>query len=281
MENQQIQNLIQILGNEDITIFLDTVDKLKQFGEVAVIELINVLKSSNNLIRSGAVSALALIGNKKAVEPLIEKLLDNCEDGSVRVSIAWRLWLFNDLNTVEPLIKVLKDQNGLLRAKAICSLGLLGDQRAVEPLIETLNDENQEARFEAGRALGEIRSPNATQALIEALQDRSNIERWIFAEALGNIGDARSVEALIRALNDEVEEVAVEASKALVVVGKAAVLPVISLLKNTNSDLRWWAVIILGYIKDERAIAPLKEVLHDEDPTIRERATKAIETIQQ
>ena len=61
-----------------------------------------------------------VVGDERAVEPLIEVLKD--EDGHIRSGAAWALGKIRDKRAEEPLVEALKDENeGVRRAGSICS----------------------------------------------------------------------------------------------------------------------------------------------------------------
>ena len=70
-----------------------------------------------------------------------------------------------------------------------------------------------------------------------------------------------------------------QATKNLNKLGKPAVGPLITALKDEDADIRWRAAYELGEIKDSRAIEPLTQALKDEDRRVRYRATEALEKI--
>ncbi len=65
----------------------------------------------------------------------------------------------------ESLQKRLKDQNWLVRAKAVMSLGRIGKPTAVYALIEALGDENYLVRHHAANSLRQIGTKNALEAV--------------------------------------------------------------------------------------------------------------------
>jgi HEAT repeat protein len=98
------------------------------------------------------ISMLGVIGDSRAVEPLIEQLeRDNEVVEGARIFAAESLGDIGDSRAVEPLIRVLgdkssipvwdEDERRLLRREAVDALGEIGDARAVEPLIEALDDD--------------------------------------------------------------------------------------------------------------------------------------------
>jgi len=76
------------------------------------------------------------------------------------------LGVIGDLRAVEPLIEALKSEH--IRAEAAEALGELGDLRAVEPLAELLEDERSTVRCNAADALGKIGDIKAIKPLLEA-----------------------------------------------------------------------------------------------------------------
>ena len=77
---------------------------------------------------------------------------------------AWALGKIGDKRAVEPLIEALKHEHVGLRATSADSLGELGDERAVEPLIE-LRDADKEKYVEirARDALRMIKNKHSEQ----------------------------------------------------------------------------------------------------------------------
>jgi HEAT repeat protein len=78
------------------------------------------------------------------------------EDGFIRGRAAQTLGLIGDTRAVEPLIQTLNDADRWVRMAAAWALGRLGDARAVGKLLQALDDEDWLVRTEASRALGRI-----------------------------------------------------------------------------------------------------------------------------
>ena len=90
-----------------------------------------------------------------------------------------------DRRAVEPLINMLKDFDSVLTMIAAVSLGKIGDKGAVKPLIDMLMDDDKSKSSAAVRALGEIGDPLAIPSLIKCLKDES-LRQGSF-ESLGEI----------------------------------------------------------------------------------------------
>ena len=89
----------------------------------------------------------------------------------------------SDPDTINELIAILGDYDGLARQRARHSLVSIG-QPAVPALVEALTDPNGHRRWEAAKALGAIGDPSAAPALVRALEDWDFGVRWLAAEGL-------------------------------------------------------------------------------------------------
>ena len=107
--------------------------------------------------------------------------------------------------TFEELVETLEDEtaSSYSRRSAISALVRLGDERAVQPLIKVLQNEDPYIRREAAKALGDMGSPVAGEPLVEALRDSEDNVRRNAIVALGAVGDARAIEPLKQMLQDE------------------------------------------------------------------------------
>lgn len=67
-----------------------------------------------------------------------------------------------------------------------------------------------------------------------------------------------------------------KAKMKLVEIGEAAVMPLINQLKSENQEVRYFAVVALGEIRDKRALEPLVEMLKDKWELIRSYAAEGL-----
>jgi HEAT repeat protein len=127
--------------------------KTKDELGVVIDSIVKVLKYGSMTEKTDAVAALGMIGDSRAVEPLIEFLKYGKRDH--------------------------------LRSKIVEALGRIGDKKATPALIEALlNDSYCHTRYEAAEALGIIGDKRAIPALEKALKDEYYHTRWRAAEAL-------------------------------------------------------------------------------------------------
>lgn len=162
-----ISQIIQSLSVAKKANKLMLADILKRFGEPAVPSLVG-LSSGKALVEVRLAALIAL--------------------GSIR-----------SLNAVEPLIKLLNDENENIRAQSAQALGKIGDIRAGTSLMERLTDTNASVRHHAAQALGALHLNESIPALAGILNDQNWWVRFRAAEALYNIGDKGR--ALLKALS--------------------------------------------------------------------------------
>lgn len=238
----------------------------------AVEPLIDVMVNNYGLIRSSAACALGHLG-QPAVAPLLTALREG--KVQVRTSAAEALSQLGEL-ALEPLKAALGDEDELVRSSAARVLGQLGDSRAVEPLIAALSDKDGPVRYVAARALARLEDKRAVEPLIRTLGDADWRVRDRAAKALGLLGDERAIASLIVALGDEDGRVRDQATEALARLGEPALEPLIFALGNENKRVRCYAASLLGQLGNDQAAETLIFVLGDEDENVRYQAAEAL-----
>jgi HEAT repeat protein len=269
-----------------------------KIGKSAIQALITAIadKGKDTWIRMECVDILAEIGDKKAVEPLINALKD--KDAFVRQAAAKSLGKMSDTRAIEPLIKVLDDKVSTVREAAAEALEIIGKPSApliaesfkskkhinkesiallknlgigdeagvaekinqsIEPLIKALKDENSTIREEAAEALGETGDKRAIEPLIHALEDDDSLVLNSAVKALGKIGDKKAVQPLIQIFESKEPWIQEKAAEALVKIGDKRVVEVLIKALDDPSK-RTIAASALGQLGDESAIQPLENI---------------------
>lgn len=198
--------------------------------------------------------------------------VETAEQGSATAEVVLEEERIKD--EIEIQIDLLKDPDWAIRREAAVTLGEMGDERCVEPLVRALRDGDWQVREAAVEALGMIGSP-AVDPLIRQLRDW-DIRKYAI-RGLGKIKDERVLDPLISQLRND--EFMLDATDALVDLGKPAVEKLIAALKDKEENVRKQAVIALGRIQDPDAIDPLIEMLKDKDWYTRLTAAAALEKI--
>jgi len=175
--------------------------------------LIKVLKDGRLPVRTEVSEALGEIG-VPAVEPLIQCLGD--ERGFVREGAAEALAIIGDKRAVRPLLQAFELGRSTVLREAIVKAFRRMEDAAAECLIQALRDEDKGIRRLAAEFLAEflaeIADAKVVEPLIGALQDEDLFVREMAAYALGIAEDKRAVRPLIQALEDEDEFVRVGAA---------------------------------------------------------------------
>lgn len=140
--------LIQRIGHDKLGFYF-VPEALVEIGKPAVESLIAVLKDSSPIVCWRIAWALGEIGDRRAVEPLIELLkeLESRESSRSR-----------DFRAPETL--------GLYEA-----LGKLGDERGIEFLLGVLKRGYRDGRYWAAKALGEIGNVKALSELERVVRE--------------------------------------------------------------------------------------------------------------
>jgi hypothetical protein len=131
---------------------------------------------------------VSALRNRFRIRAGIHDLQD--EAAEIRRRAAFELGMIGDPRAIEPLIVALQDEVSDVRDSAATALGKIGDPRAIEPLIVALQDEDKLVRNRAARALRHIGAP-AIEPLTVALEDADPHVRALITETLGKIRDMK------------------------------------------------------------------------------------------
>lgn len=198
----------------------------------SIINHINALKSDDKERRINAAEALARMGSKRVVHNLIPLLSD-------------REWIIR---------KIAAD--GLARIGSPC-------YEEVRSLIFAAHPDTRFWSIKVLERLGEIAAPD----LIQCLRNQFDESRRFAATALGNMRFPVAITPLTNALADPAYLVRTAAADALVKFGNQA-LPMLDVaLRNSQSDIRFWAIRCTGRILgSQNTIQSLAPLLNDPSP---------------
>lgn len=184
-------------------------------------------------------------------------------------------------NVIDPLIKVLYENDVDARRNAVLAFGIIQDKKTLKPLLSVLKDDSSKVREKTVWALASLKeSCGAVIPLIGSLSDENADVRERAAWALGTIGDERAVKSLMLATQDEAASVRERAAWALgTIKAKIAVNFLIIALKDESANVRERAAWALGVIKDVKALDGLKIAANDRDSKVRKHASEAINLI--
>ena len=139
--------------------------------------LIGMLNDADESVRESVASALAVLKDEKAIQPLIDCFIDPARrpqpdiDGNVSTRIATCIKQFGPKSTPY-LLPYLNDPVGAWQKNILWLLGEVSDPETVQPLIDAHNaSESGDVRYSVKEALKKINTGPA-QAFIRGLKKR-------------------------------------------------------------------------------------------------------------
>jgi HEAT repeat protein len=241
--------------------------------------LIHLLYIDDNAgARNSAIEALIRL-NKKATPFLIEAFRTPNRD--VRKFIIDVLGEYEDDRSLPLMLDALKDDDENVRATSIEHIGKIRESSVVEALIEILESDDIWTAYPAADALGRIGDKRAIPSLMKALDKKTLVGPAI--KAISSIADPMTLDSLVPFLEDTSktlqeeailgiarfyhkgisEEVIAEAIKGRF--GDKVLETLFEHIWSPKHDIRISAILILGMMKEERALTPLLEISEDEN----------------
>jgi HEAT repeat protein len=249
------------------------------------------------------------LGNAKPTHARgsLERLLKD-RDGTVRAAAAKGLSRLGDVQSADALTTVLQDDDMVARAAAAIALVQLGDPRGEPAFLRCLKDPSAPRRQQALMAVysSPIKTGETPLAVAAAFADRTQKVQYAGAMALGAIGTDAAVDALSAQITDldnartivgalghtknaralpallkivECDDLRLRVAAVQYIAtfqGEAPVDALAQLLSNPTPEVRLAAARGLFSAKSPRAIPQLTAALKDEDPRVREQATRAL-----
>ncbi|NVM02273.1 MAG: HEAT repeat domain-containing protein, partial [Candidatus Helarchaeota archaeon] len=191
------------------------------------------------------------------------ELLKKEEDPIIRIKIIEILGNIG-ITKIEPLIKILDDQDSCMRAKVAEALGKIGDQKAFKPLILHLDDNSYDVQAKIIGALGELGDPLATLPLIKKLKSENKNVIWETIISLGKLRDKKAIEPLIAFLDNPNPKIRLKVLDALEKISDPLMMSnILKTLDDDDPNIRAKSVEILGLIGDKHASNYLIKKLDD------------------
>ncbi|WP_298865577.1 PVC-type heme-binding CxxCH protein [uncultured Gimesia sp.] len=184
-------------------IIKETVALFHEGFEVLTLEQLTTLLSHADMrVRLRAQFALA-DRSETSVEPL-QKLATHSENQLTRLHAIWGLGQIarsktsqSKLETLQPVLKLLQDQDSEIRAQALKVLGEANLTSSAKTMIPLLKDDSLRVQFFAAIALGTLKSEGAITPIIEMLRVNNGKDRYVThagVRALELIGNREQVQ---------------------------------------------------------------------------------------
>jgi CheY-like chemotaxis protein len=156
------------------------------------------------------------------------------------------------------------DSDQLLKL-IIENLGIIGDPQSVNTLTDYLYAADRDLIITAIHALGQVGNTTAMHRLSERMGTDNELDLLILG-IFADVQDQVSLEKLNDTLRSHHAHMRIYAKDELVRIGVKAVPSLIENLKDDDDDLRIHTLNVLGDIKDESAIQPIRKLLDTVPP---------------
>jgi HEAT repeat protein len=191
MNTQDIKNLVNNIS-KGLGSYSDNIEKLREYGELAIIELLNVESKHISGVRDGRDSVADILGaiaelskeNFEFVLDLFEKELAKPYDKQKYVSpLAWSLGSTGNQNADQLLAKCLKHKDMWTRWMCCESLLKLKSEKSIPSLIGALKDRSEMVKATAIAAMQEFGTIDAIPALkrLSRLKNKALAEKSLKA----------------------------------------------------------------------------------------------------
>ena len=255
-----------------------TAQELIKLGADAIPVLIETLQSQSDDLVLPCQHLLARI---PSASPQLIKTLETAHP-LVRGRAAEIFALSKDKNAMPTLIESLSGEYYTVRARSAIALGHIGDSKAIPHLLGLLKDKEDEVRLAACFALGLFKDSSTFDEIADVLLDDVKIEvRQAAAKALGDTLHPAAVPFLMEALRDsfwwfEREDIVKDLLHAIEKMGEPIVESLIEALADKEKTVRKYSAMILGNLKDVRAIEELGMTLYDLHDEVSNAAGEAL-----
>ncbi len=213
-------------------------------------------------------------GFKQRPAAELAKLLAH-HDQRVRLRAQWAL--AEKPEAAALLAEAASRGQGLARLHGIWGLGHFARVKkqpaALQPLVALLGDGDGEVRANAARVLGEGRAKEASGALVKLLKDENLRARYFAAEALGKLGDALAAEPLLTMARENADQDQYLRHAAAVALSRLNVEPALAKAAQ-DSDKALRTVALLALYRMESGL--VAQFLADKDPLLVKEAARII-----
>jgi len=203
---RRLENLIAGLSDSDPLIRQKACEYLGTFGRTEDLPyLLKALNDSEAEVRQEASRALGEIGNKSAVDPLIERVLSD-DSPQVVTSSAQALSNIGEKRGALALIERLK--KGIYQvAVPIAFFPLLSENKeAMDALLLAFDDKNPELRRQIAFILGSLKTQDSVRRLASHLNDEDKEVKINTICSLGRIGTKDAIDPLKEILDKSGDE---------------------------------------------------------------------------
>lgn len=269
-ETQVTETLLEIFNSPDHQVREVVAGAFAEIGDVRALQpLIEALQDESNSVKDSAAIALGELRDSRAVKPLIKQLKDP-ENQQVA---AWALAMIGDKRAIQPITDaLLQSPDAAFRGMAARSLGKLAMPEADQAVIQGLEDEDEGVQIEVIRVLGERKYQPALEGL-KTLFETTELERvkLACAVALSRYGEGEAYEPYLLETLQEDEDWGARLS-AVMGLREMDYERVDAPLRQALNDTHWLvqksAARSLLQLQDEELYTAIESFLGDEEEDI-------------
>ena len=300
--SEAIPLLTDLLGRKNEDVLNDIANALRGYKDKALPYLVKALSSEIWTIRRGASTVLAKLG-PDTFNKLMNMVPENEEDIDY-----WMVQTLGNMGNVatQYLIKIFKHTNPKVRLAAIRAAQNIEDPVMVEQLLKLLDEPSWPIRKAAFDSLEEIYTCNI-DAVVKALDKSTDEARfWIIKllaqesspelvgrfqhiiETSPNESKIEAIKALAQIETEEAHKVLVDclANKSWIIRKTAADAiweqglgvseELVSAIRGSNVDARYWSVKLLGQSHEPKVFEEVAKCLQDPQVSVRSAACQAL-----
>jgi len=206
-------------------------------------------------------------------------LMEALEEPDLRIK-SGAIKIFGWVREIKAVKKLIPLLEGDMRDVVVETFVYMG-REAVDILMIDVSRHPEKVREGIGYVLGEIGDRRAVSALIQLLEDSMGHVRQTAANSLGKLGDRNAVRPLIKTLEDPYPNVQEAVLKTLSTIGgEHLVQSLKGLIHHQSSQLRCYAITLIGRLAPMENKNEIFLALKDENPEVRKAAVAASEKMQ-
>ena len=239
--------------------------------------ILESLKSTDQEVRRDGLRDISIESHGEKATVLLVKLLED-EDPVMRMIAAGSLGRPGLAAGVSPLIKTLKDPNANVRAAAVYSLGVVNIDSSVNEIAKLLRDDSDEVSERAAYALAKFKSTKALRPLQNMLESEDQNHKILAMQSLAHSSFSKSADLIAKHVSSQSEVIRAEAVLALAQLGDPRAKPYLKALAyHEDEGIRGRAIGNLRIYGRSIAIDILMDVIeHDINKNVRYWATQSL-----
>ena len=204
-----------------------------------------------------------------------------CYDPQERANAAKNLGELRKPQACDALVLATDDSVPAVQVAAIEALGWIGDKTTALPVAKKLTASQSRVRVAAAKAFGRLGQHNNAKMLHPFFTDRNVEVRSAVIRSAGVLRDRSAVNDLARVLQKDPSPVVRSAAAGALgqIATPSCFAPLISALKDSNSQVRYLAIGGLKNMRDKRAAKYLQPLKNDSDPAVASYARDTIKLL--